>query len=562
MDNETKMLKTNSKVASSDAPNTATNQPTKAASLDAANATPTARGASQDAPRRKPPKAASKDAMRKATARHAPNQAASKATPTSSASGDAPTNPTLSARPRAILAHGDSTVAAGVDASTRTASTSVASERDLTSLTEALPAGTANTTGIDMSSLKDAIQSPVKQTWTTVSRKTTSSKKRMSASVKPAQQDTVAATAGVSVSTPTPIGAATTVTKSKRSLRPRGRKKPKTTGGEPPRAQKRERPEDSVTPTGIGKKSKPARSHMVDGSLVSYAEAAATYRNNELCVAVMTEPFEDMTQEQAEGIRLNIEKELRALLMADPDPSNPTVNTAIHFRGKAHFSEGVLKTWCEDAFTLAWLKRITTNMKSPLPGTSLTVRPQAEIPKKAPCMLFVPENTEDTPALLKLLTRQNPNLKINTWTLTHERVRQEPPGTCLFFRVPESMVKTIKDQSRRVYYLMGSIYIRFLEEDAASEGVTAPSTATAPVVPGPELDPPPPGRSPLPPAMGTVEEVGERASSPAMEVEQTPNEPTQVPSSPGLTSDEDCFPAGEEREDYDSSLCSSPMRDN
>lgn len=59
-------------------------------------------------------------------------------------------------------------------------------------------------------------------------------------------------------------------------------------------------------------------------------------------------------------------------------------------------------------------------------------------------------------------------------------------------------------------------------------------------------------KSPLPPVIETVEE----------EEDEDNKEPTQDPSSPGLTSDEDCFPAGEASEDDDSSLCSSPMWDN
>lgn len=485
MDNETKFVKINTQAASSDAQINNTNKTPTAASSDALIIN-MPRSVSQNALKRKPPKAAfsdaprykktklfaaSKDAMRKAIARHAPNKAASKAIPTPSASKHALTDTTLSVGPRAVLVCGDSTVAAGDDAPTGAASASTASDRDLTILTEAPPVGTPNTT---------------QGTSTTVSCKMSSSKGRLSTLTE--QQDVVAAPVEVSETRVTPTSATAMAIKRKRTLRPRRKKKHPTTDGElAARAHKRVRPEDSVIPTGIKKKSKPARSRMVGGSLVTYAEAAASYRNNELCVAVMTEPFEEMTQEQAEGIRLNIEKQLRALLMADPDPSNPTENTAIRFRGKAHFAEGVLKSWCEDAFTVAWLKRITNNMPSPIPGTNLTVRPQAEIPKKALCMLFVPENTEDTPALLKLLTRQNPNLSINTWTLTHERVRQEPPGTCLFFRVPESMVQTIKNQERRVYYLMGSIYIRFLEEGVANEDVTTPSTATVFDAPGPRF---------------------------------------------------------------------------
>lgn len=540
MDTETKKSKKHKSQAASRSSDALTQNTPKAASSDAPLAN-NPRAASQDAPTRQPPKAASsdapntqkrsaapKDAVRKAIARDAPQRVASQALPTSSASMDAPPNTTLTERPRTVLAHGDSRSTANVDApKTRVASTAATSERDLTRLAEAPRAGTSNANN-----------------WQTVFNKKTFPK-------------------AVSAAADTPTGEAATGAKRKRSTRPRGRKKQqKSTMGPPARAQKRSRPEDSVTPTGISKKSKPARSHMVDGSLVSYAETAASFRNNELCVAVMTEPFMDLTQEQAEGIRQTIEDHLRALLKAVPEPATTTQNTAIHFRGRAHYAEGVLKTWCEDDFTLAWLKGFIQNTPSPLPGTKLTVRPQADIPKKALCVLYVPENSEDTTDLLGMLARQNPNLKMNTWTLTHARVNQEPPSTCLFFRVPESLVKIIKDQQRRVYYLMGSIYIRFLKEGGTKEDAAVPSTSTTSAAPGVELEPPPPEHSPTPLAMGMAGEAVELATSmAALEVESTKG-PTQDPPSSGLTSDEECFPTGERSEDEDSNLCSSPLRDD
>ncbi|CAF4935819.1 unnamed protein product [Pieris macdunnoughi] len=49
----------------------------------------------------------------------------------------------------------------------------------------------------------------------------------------------------------------------------------------------------------------------------------------------------------------------------------------------------------------------------------------------------------------------------------------------LFFRVPESEIVTIKKQDRRIYYLLGNIYIRILDKDEPSQVVDAPPEAIA-----------------------------------------------------------------------------------
>ncbi|CAF4898834.1 unnamed protein product [Pieris macdunnoughi] len=135
----------------------------------------------------------------------------------------------------------------------------------------------------------------------------------------------------------------------------------------------------------------------------------------------MTEPFMDITQEQVENIRQQIQGKLQDELMADLDASLTAEPNDIRFRHNAHFSDGVLKIWCEDAFTLSWLTRTCDVITSPIPDTKLVVRPQSAIPKKVPCLLHVPEFTGNTDTLRKLITRQNRHLNIRSWILTHER---------------------------------------------------------------------------------------------------------------------------------------------
>ncbi|XP_059046131.1 uncharacterized protein LOC131841813 [Achroia grisella] len=182
----------------------------------------------------------------------------------------------------------------------------------------------------------------------------------------------------------------------------------------------------------------------------------------------MVEPYSDLTQDQAEDLRKQIEVRLRQQIRANLTLPAKT-RKDLKFRGKAHFADGVLKTWCEDDFTRAWLEQTVQTMASPVEDSSLVVRPQSAIPKKVPCLLFVPGETGDTTELRELLSGQNSNLNMNSWTLTHERIRTDPPGTCLFFRIPETDVDVLRAQERRIYYMMGNIYVRFMDKDGSHQ---------------------------------------------------------------------------------------------
>ncbi|CAF4826717.1 unnamed protein product [Pieris macdunnoughi] len=211
------------------------------------------------------------------------------------------------------------------------------------------------------------------------------------------------------------------------------------------KGQKRDRPEETVTPTGESKRVKPNKPQ----------------------------------KEQADNIRLQIEGKIQDELLADLDATLTTEPNDIRFRGKAHFSDGVLKTWCEDTYTLGWLTGTCDVITNPVPDTRLVVRPQSAIPNRIPCLLHVPDYSGNTETLRKLITRQNRHLNIRSWTLTHERRTQDPTGVSLFFRVPEFEISKIKEHNRRLYYLMGNIYIRILDRDEPSQVANAPPTAAS-----------------------------------------------------------------------------------
>ncbi|XP_059056314.1 uncharacterized protein LOC131850158 [Achroia grisella] len=467
------------------------------------------------------------------------------------------------------------------DAPNRAASVSASSEGNSAALMKAEAEERPNkaasdngsdTPALDLSSLKDAIQSPTKPgQWKTVTKpKSASKKRRMKARAKAAAQRAVAvdavrhqlgtcpkatkpkgeaSTSGTKAPATASTSAALTVGLHKRSMKPRGRKKTRTYDDKTaPRPQKRTRPEDTVTPKGEGKK--PRTAGVMGRGPTSYAEAAASFLANELCVAVMVEPFTDLIQDQAEDLRRQIEGKLRLQVKADLKIPAAT-RKDLKFRGKAHFADGVLKTWCEDAYTLAWLEKSITDIVSPVEGSRLVVRPQSAIPKKVPCLLFVPGEIEDLAELRELLAGQNSNMSINSWTLTHERIREDPPGTCLFFRIPEKDVEVLKAQDRRVYYLMGNIYVRFLDTDVSHQTPAAASKQTEATSLGEQETEPEPTTSAM-----DVETAAEDVEAPtAMEV--------QIPSSPRIISDEECFPAGGgESEASDSLLYSSPLRED
>lgn len=161
-------------------------------------------------------------------------------------------------------------------------------------------------------------------------------------------------------------------------------------------------------------------------------------------------------------------------------------------------------------------------------------------------MLQVPGFAGNTETLRTLLARQNRHLNIKSWSLTHERSMGDSSGVQLYFRVPQTDVETLQTNNRRVYYLMGNIYVRFLDREN-------PTRVDAQVcVAAPEASEPGPSRpTPTPPELGEVEAIGDTVPLVPMEVATGTN-----------TSDEECFPETGGSELSDSCLRSSPLPDN
>ncbi|XP_059055676.1 uncharacterized protein LOC131849592 [Achroia grisella] len=475
------------------------------------------RGASQDAPMRTPlnaafsnvlrsprfippkhaPNMAASEDMRMATDRHAPTQAASHYVQSSS-SKDAlrMANPFNMIR---TAPTGKPRNDAFCDATTHASPNVVSSEVNSAELTDGEPMGSfseaASYTVTNKATMNTSF-SKTDTTWNT-NFMSVSKKRRLKAKAKAKAKAAVKrAEAVVAAKQSADLGSCSTETKlegeatvswtraieppieaidapsvglHKTIIKPRGCKNPSNNNPkqQTTRPQKRTHPEDIVSST----ECKKLRTGIVRAARTSTtnAEAGGNYLNNELCVAVMIEPFTDMTQEQAEGIRKHIEEKLRDQILAKPETTHEAVPNNLRFRGKTHFGDGVLKTWCEDEFTLTWLNEIIQNISSPVANSKLVIRPQSAIPKKIPCLLFVPGYTGDIVTLRKLLAGQNSNLHIDSWTLTYGKIRTEPPGTCLFFRIPVTIVNLLKAQDRRIYYLMGNIYVRFMDRKASQQ---------------------------------------------------------------------------------------------
>lgn len=497
-------------------------------------------------------RAASSGAMNPTTSRAAPSGA-----PTQSTS--APTTaPILRKAASPTKPRGNTAASTGPSCSTTTIRPSVSTDA---------PLGAASKDTIEMTTLKDVIsEGPPEPTWSLVS----SRKKQKNKKPKQRQQAAANPQAGIPAREKVAEGGprhqpgakssaqvgktsgqaertqaqathpATPATSGgnqpPRRSKPRGKRAGKLAKQSHPIPQtttgKRSRPDDSTTPTGDGKRARAGSSQ----TRVSYA---AAFKANELCVAVMTEPFYDLTPEQANGIRKCLEKQLVDDLL---NPSTADHMADIGFRGKAHFGEGALKMWCEDDASLEWLRRAVANLASPIAGSKLVVKPQSEIQRRILCGLLVPELTLDIDNIRQILTAHNSKfVNIRTWMLVkaERQTESETPGVYLLLRIPESDVDKLKQRERRLKWMFGNIYVRILEEETGKN--SAKGTAPTPAQP-----------TQTPPAPERVDTNPPECQPEGMDMNVDP------PSTP--KPDEDHFLDVEGSEASDSCLNSSPLR--
>ncbi|XP_047987798.1 uncharacterized protein LOC125227508 [Leguminivora glycinivorella] len=245
---------------------------------------------------------------------------------------------------------------------------------------------------------------------------------------------------------------------------------------------KRPRPDDTLSPkTSFPKRTKTSTGSGVVRKAVSYADTVVL---NDLYVAVMTEPFKDLTPEQVEELKLTLETSI-VDLVGTPS-SSPHALHWPSFRGKPFHSEGVLKLQCESKRDVEWLKDTIATCVSPIPDTKLVVKRQIDIPRRVKSAVLLPSCSEDVRTIQILLRRQNPWYQVSSWSLYNvERHEGTTSGAFLVLGIPADQIPGIIARERRLAYKLGNAYIRFFNSSGKLLDAPPPvETATATVVSG------------------------------------------------------------------------------
>lgn len=171
---------------------------------------------------------------------------------------------------------------------------------------------------------------------------------------------------------------------------------------------------------------------------------------------VMTNPFTELTLEQAEYIKGALENCIMRLADAQTEDTYwPT------FLGTPGYSEGVLKLRCEGMKDVEWLQNTVATITSPIPGTRLVVKRQRDIPRRLKSAVLLPHCSDDTETIHNLLITQNEWYKISKWALYKAERTEEPPGTLLEIGIPFDEIPTVMERERRLLYKEEVGYIRF-----------------------------------------------------------------------------------------------------
>ncbi|XP_063535405.1 uncharacterized protein LOC134745326 [Cydia strobilella] len=171
---------------------------------------------------------------------------------------------------------------------------------------------------------------------------------------------------------------------------------------------------------------------------------------------VMTNPFTELTLEQAEHIKGTLESCLMKLAnVQTEDTYCPS------FLGTPRYSEGVLKLRCEGMKDVEWLQDAVATITSPIPGTDLVVQRQRAIPRRLKCAVLLPFCSDDTETIHNILITQNEWYKISKWALYKVERTEDPPGTFLVIGIPFDEISTVMARERRLLYKEKVGYIRF-----------------------------------------------------------------------------------------------------
>ncbi|KAI5640287.1 hypothetical protein NE865_07386 [Phthorimaea operculella] len=214
-------------------------------------------------------------------------------------------------------------------------------------------------------------------------------------------------------------------------------------------AKKRARTNETISPSGDQKKQKVDKSQTQPRQ--SYSEAT----KQDFAVAI-TKVNGILTQESADLIL----KDIMLKMISDGRASTADDNGPV-FRAKPSYAEGYLRLWGDDQKTVDWLRNTVSAMTLPS-GEKLTVKTQAEIPKRTRVGILIPDPMgvwKEVKDIGHVLAWQNKWAQCEGW-LVQKAMKQEV-GWFLVVSVPNDLVPTLVAKRRCLSCLLGAVYIRF-----------------------------------------------------------------------------------------------------
>ncbi|XP_037970389.2 uncharacterized protein LOC105395455 isoform X2 [Plutella xylostella] len=175
----------------------------------------------------------------------------------------------------------------------------------------------------------------------------------------------------------------------------------------------------------------------------------------QLSIAVIVAPRREMTETQANDIKLALQRKVFEQVDTEDEGFVPL------FRGIPQYSEGALKLWCVDYETLSWITEIIETVPSPIQGTRLNIVQQKDLLVKVG--ILVPDFSESNRLILQYFTRQNACYDIGSWKIWSRE--KHGNNTFLTLGIPKSELPKIMERERRIDFLLGSIYVRFFDKN-------------------------------------------------------------------------------------------------
>lgn len=185
-----------------------------------------------------------------------------------------------------------------------------------------------------------------------------------------------------------------------------------------------------------------------------------------------------ISQQQAQLLQLKIMEYLDNYINTNPEKVPRFLETAYTFR--------CIKIVCADEFTLKWLKQIIVNLSPPpWKGARLEVtlmssysmlstmsRKQSSYkpkPKEGQVRFIIPTTTKvEFAEVAKRIGMCNPPIKTDSWKkLKEEKMKN---STVYYVSMSNDCIDEIRSKGNRLFYLLGSIKIKTLNENEVIDG--------------------------------------------------------------------------------------------